>query len=56
MEQLHEVYPCSDKMASTDEAMAFLPQSLRVMLKTLAEGKNVNKKVASLGQAIMQSI
>ena len=50
------MYPDCDQMSSTDEAMAFLPESLRTFLEQLFVGKNIDKKVASIGQAIMQAV
>ena len=42
-------------MASNDEAINFLPETLRVFLKTLMYGNDVDVKLASIGQAIMQA-
>ena len=56
VEETKEVYPDSSTMTSTDEAMSFLPESLKLLLQKLAVGKDADKKIASLGQAIMQCI
>ena len=37
------------------ESLSFIPESLRNFLKTLFSGRNTEKKVASLGQALMQA-
>ena len=42
-------------MSSTEKALQFIPQSLRMLLQGLFVGQNTELKVASIGQAIMQS-
>lgn len=54
--QSSDVYPMSAEMSSTEVALSFLPESLKHLLTKLAVGKNVDTKIASLGQAIMQCI
>ena len=56
VKQPQEFYPSSIEISSTDKAMSFIPNSLILLLQTLAVGKDINSKVASLGQTIMQCI
>ncbi len=51
-----DVYPTPSEMSSTTTALNFIPESLQVLLRTMFVGKNVDVKLASLGQAIMQAI
>ena len=48
------VYPACDELES-DECINFLPETLKVLLEGLIEGKGVQTKIASVGQAIMQA-
>ncbi len=48
-------YPLAENLSDIDEALGFVPDSLRLLLKTVMCGQNVSVKVASLGQAIMQA-
>ena len=50
----HCNYPGIDELGSK-ESINFLPTSLRVQLKDLFVGKDVQTKIASIGQAIMQA-
>ena len=50
-----DFYPKSTHMSSVDEAIAFLPKSLQMLLRSLFSGKDIDVKLASLGQAIMQA-
>jgi hypothetical protein len=54
--QSKDVYPSSGEITSAEEAMAFIPGSLQLLLQTLAVGNDRDTKIASLGQAIMQCI
>jgi len=56
VEQSIDMYPGSTEMSSTEEAMSFLPESLKLLLQTLFVGRDADRKVGSLGQAIMQAI
>jgi hypothetical protein len=51
----NECYPCSDDIASVEKNVAYLPDTLKLFLQTIFTGKNVNVKLASIGQAIMQA-
>ena len=51
--QSKDFYPTSEEM-SAENAMAFVPESLRTLLQTLFPAKS-STKVASLGQAIIQA-
>ncbi len=50
----HSVYPACDELGS-DEAIKFLPETLRVFLEKVIARKGVRTKVSSIGQAIMQA-
>ena len=50
----HCNYPGIDELGS-EESINFLPTSLRVLLTDLFVGKDVQAKIASIGQAIMQA-
>uniref|UniRef100_UPI00358E9E7E uncharacterized protein n=1 Tax=Myxine glutinosa TaxID=7769 RepID=UPI00358E9E7E len=50
-----DTYPTGEEMSSTEEAMKFIPQSLLAFLQVLFVGQNVDLKVASIGQTIMQA-
>lgn len=43
-------------MSSIRSALDFVPDLLEVFLRTLFAGKDVDLKVASIGQAIMQAV
>ncbi len=47
-------YPGTDELGS-EESINFLPASLRVLLSDLITAKGAQIKMASIGQAIMQS-
>lgn len=49
-------YPSVDEMSSSDEAMKFVPDLLRLLLSLMIKGKDVELKIASLGQAITQAV
>ncbi|XP_069109699.1 uncharacterized protein [Argopecten irradians] len=48
-------YPTAEEVSSNDSNVAFVPDSLQLLLRTLFSEKDVDLKVASIGQAIMQS-
>ena len=48
-------YPKSEEL-ELDSALAFLPDTLRNMLNSLFVGKNTQRKVDSIGQAIVQAV
>eukprot|EP00794_Sanderia_malayensis_P014578 gene14578-16080_t len=50
-----EIYPNSEDMSSPENAIAFLPQALLQLLDVLVHGVDKKKKIASIGQAIMQA-
>lgn len=49
-----EFYPINEDMASVEQAMEFVPDLLRIFLRTILTGKNIDLKLASIGQAIIQ--
>ena len=53
MEVLNDSYPASSDIAA---AASYVPESLRVLLRNMFAGKNIDTKVASIGQSIMQAI
>jgi len=55
VETYHDVYPDCESLKSEEDAINFLPESLRVLLKGLLGVKNAGMKTASIGQAIMQA-
>ena len=42
-------------MDSKEAAMDFLPESLQVFLRIIIHGKDVDVKIAAIGQAVMQA-
>ena len=48
-------YPTTEQLSSIDENLSFLPDSLHRFLRVLFTGTNVDTKLASVGQAIMQA-
>lgn len=53
MEVLNNSYPDSSGIAA---AASYVPESLQVLLRNMFAGKNIDTKVASIGQSIMQAI
>lgn len=51
-----ENYPSSVEMSSIQSALDFVLDLLELFLRTLFVGKDVDLKVASIGQAIMQAV
>jgi len=56
VEQSIDMYPCTTEMSSTEEAMSFLPESLKLLFQRFFVGRDADRKVGSLWQAIMQAI
>ena len=52
----HENYPNCEEICSVEKGIAFLPETLSLLLQTLFCGKDTETKVASIGQAIMQAV
>ena len=50
----HSVYPACEELGS-DEAINFLPETLRVLLEKVIARKGVKTNISSIGQAIMQA-
>lgn len=48
-------YPTPEDLSSVEEAIRYLPESLKLLLETLFVGVSKTLKVASIGQAIMQA-
>ena len=55
IEQQPDIYPRSTEMISVDEACNFLPNSLQPFLGELFTATDSKMKIASIGQAIVQS-
>lgn len=53
--QQKDVYPGNSELASVDDATAFLPMSLQILLKGLFTSSQAQTKTASIGQAIVQA-
>lgn len=52
----YDVYPSSADMSDIQTALDFVPKILQSFLRTLFVGKDVDLKIASLGQAIIQAV
>ncbi len=52
--QCKAYYPTSEEM-SIEKTLNFIPESLHMFLQVLFPTKNASKKIASLGQAIIQA-
>ncbi|XP_060600668.1 uncharacterized protein LOC132754090 [Ruditapes philippinarum] len=50
-----EIYPSSSEVMSSDFNMKFLPNSLQLLLIELVSSKKSEKKICSIGQAIIQA-
>lgn len=50
-----DVYPSSVEMASSKAALEYIPDCLTTFLNIIFPGKDVDVKVASIGQAIIQA-
>jgi hypothetical protein len=49
-------YPSSDNWSSIDCAVDYIPSTLQTLLRSMFAGKDVDLKLASIGQAIVQAI
>ena len=49
----NDTYPNTSDIAS---AIDYIPKTLQVLLKTMFTGKNIDVKLASIGQSVMQAI
>lgn len=52
---LTDQYPCA-KSLEPDSALSFVPVSLQTLLNCLFVGKETSRKVAAIGQAIVQAV
>ena len=48
-------YPLPGEISSLDENCAFLPETLYLFLRTIFNEKSAERKIASIGQAIIQA-
>lgn len=48
------MYPSNTEMVSSEAALEYIPDSLKTFLKIVLTGKDVDVKLVSIGQAIMQ--
>lgn len=55
VQQDRKLYPDASDLADVDKALEFVPSSLKQLLGIIFQGKDVNVKLASVGQAIMQA-
>lgn len=51
-----QTYPQTSDISSTANNLAFLPDSLQLLLRELFVGKELDSKIAAIGQAIMQAV
>jgi len=56
IEVQHDEYPSCEDMTSVQKAIDYLPSTLKLFLQSLFVGKDIDRKIASIGQAIMQSV
>ena len=49
------MYPSNAEMASSEAALEYILVCLKTFLKIVFAGKDVDVKIASIGQAIMQA-
>jgi hypothetical protein len=54
--QTNDSYASCHELSSVEEAMSYLPESLKLLLTVLFRSKDREVKLASLGRAIMQAI
>ena len=55
VETENNCYPSYDDFESQDKCIAFLPETLRILLEGLIVGKGAKMKIASIGQEIIQA-
>lgn len=51
----HETYPSSEDFEFEEASLNFLPDTLKIFLGKILKAKDVELKIASIGQAIMQA-
>ena len=51
----NEHYPSTEELSSLQDALDFIPESLKTLLSGLLTGKDIDLKLASLGQAMMKA-
>ena len=56
MEPSHDFYPEIEDVENEERALNYIPKSLQVLLRTMFAGQNIDVKLASIGQCIMQAI
>ena len=54
IKQQLDTYPETKKMLSIEKANSYITQSVIIFLQSMFTGNNKDKKVASIGQALMQ--
>ena len=54
LDAVGENYPSAEDMASHDRAVDFVPDLLKLFLRSLLTGKDINLKLAFIGQAVVQ--
>lgn len=54
-ESTGDAYPSSDDIASLEKNSDFVPESLRLFLRTIFSDKKAERKIATIGQAIVQA-
>ena len=55
IKQSKDVYPSNAEMASSKAALEYIPDCLNAFMKIMFAGKDVDVKLASIGQAILQA-
>eukprot|EP00794_Sanderia_malayensis_P001614 gene1614-1785_t len=55
VETSNEYYPPTDEIKNPQKCLSFLPESLKAFLGEIVTGKDVQLKLASIGQGIMQT-
>ena len=51
-----DFYPASTEMAEVEKALDFIPDTVKIFLRNMFVGQDVDLKIASIGQAIMQAV
>ena len=52
----NDLYPSSEEISCIEQAISFLPESLKLLLELMFVDHDKEIKVASIGQAIMQAV
>ena len=55
IKQSKDVYPSNAEMASSEAPLVYIPDCLKTFLKIVFAGKDVDVKLVSIGQAILQA-